>query len=231
MDNSRDFNFRKEDVAKALKFTGVVVESRFYTPEGSNDELWKMTWFNRNTGKFQPLFGENIRVVEVDSQGFANSSMRKRLQAWWDIKTDCTSVKEFEGFEADVEVSIKDYDVGTSVRIHPVKKIGRVGPGELVKLKTQLEAERDAQQKGKGGGDAASEATAAAASLSDEDAETLVKIYVGRTAEEAQVEAAKQKLPLVLLNAVATGVAAQELIGRGLLDIDNISWKFLAGTR
>ena len=227
-------SFSKDDVSKALTFTGVVVESMTHTPEkGFNgaapDELWKITWFNRNTGKFQPLFGENIKVVDPESNGFAASGMRKRLQSWWDISVDYRDAQEWEGLEADVKVTIKDYDQGTSVRVNPVKKVGRVGPQELARLKAQLVTEREKaqQNKGGGGGDAATKATQAAADLSDEDVTTLVSIYVGRTNEEAQVAAAKAKLSTTLLNAVATGAAAQELIGRGVLDIDADTDKYV----
>ena len=213
------FSFSKSEVSKSLNFTGVVVESKLYTPQNADYELWRMTYFNRNTGKFQPLFGESVKMIEPESQGFAQSGIRKRLDSWYKVNVDVPNAEQFEGYEADMTVLIKDWDGGTSVRCYPTKKIGRVGPTELAGLKERLEAERVQAQEKKGGGVAAAHTTTAASNIGDDDVDTLVGIYAGRTDEEAQVAAAKAKLPNTLLNAVATGSAAQELIGRGLLDI------------
>ena len=222
------FSFKKDDVSKSLKFTGVVVESLVYTPANADYELWKMTYFNRNTGKFQPLYGESVRMVEPESSGFASSGIRKRLTKWYGVNVDVPNAEQFEGYEVDMEVAIQDWEGGTSVRCYPTKKIGRVGPTELAQLKTQLEAEREAARNSKGGGTTtARPAAAATTTIGDDDAQTLMGIYAGRTDEEAQVAAAKAKLPNSLLNAVATGAAAQELIGRGLLDIEADTGKYI----
>lgn len=224
------FSFKKEDVSRSLKFTGVVVESKVYTPANADYELWKMTYFNRNTGKFQPLFGESVRMVEPESNGFAASGIRKRLTKWYGIQVDVPNAEQFEGYEVDLETVINDWEGGTSVRCYPVKKVGRVGPTELASLKARLEEERTKAQDAKGGGRTTTTATPAATmstTLSDDDAELLMGIYAGKTDEEAQVAAAKAKLPNSLLNAVATGAASQELIGRGMLDIDGDSGKYV----
>lgn len=214
--------FRKDEIAKSLRFRGIVVESMERTMD-DGAELWQMTIYNQATKKFVPAGA--VRNVDPSSRGYGASGLRKRLEAWAKVGVDEGQARGFEGYECEFDTVFNDYQGQTSTRIIPTQKIGRVGSGELKALADQLAAERQARQDGTSA--AGSGPTVGGPAYAQETIDKLTRVFVGHSLEEAQVAATKMRLPVDILNDVMTGQAASTLIGLGVLDTDD-SGKFVS---
>ena len=197
----------KGAIEKALKFPGIVVESKVRTWDDGK-KSWEMTVFNVNTNKF---LTDRVSLADPDSSSYVKTHHHKRLSAFWRLNVDTPSFEAIEGVMAQFDTEITpNRGYPDSVHYLPFKLDTRnIGP-ELSEYKERLQAERNKASTTTGA------PTTKTITYDDETIDAMVGYLDGRDEVGSDV----LSLGAATANSLRSGEGIAYLIGQGFISVD-----------